>query len=44
MNSGIVKELIQQDCTPEKIGSEIDLILNQKTYRETMLDNYEKTA
>lgn len=41
MNSGIVKELIQQDCTPAAIGAELDLILNNKNYRETMLANYD---
>ncbi|MES2427779.1 MAG: lipid-A-disaccharide synthase [Bacteroidota bacterium] len=41
MNSGVVKELIQQDCTPETIGAELDLILNNNTYRQTMLANYD---
>ncbi|MDB5029601.1 lipid-A-disaccharide synthase [Mucilaginibacter sp.] len=42
MNSGIVKELIQQDCTPAIIGAELDLILNNKIYRQTMLSNYDQ--
>jgi lipid-A-disaccharide synthase len=42
MDSGVVKELIQQDCTPETISQEIDLILNDSTYRQTMLTNYDK--
>jgi lipid-A-disaccharide synthase len=42
MNNGIVKELIQEDCSPKKISAELDLILNNKTYRETMLANYNK--
>jgi lipid-A-disaccharide synthase len=41
-NNGIVKELIQGDCTPETIGAELDLILNNNHYRQTMLANYDK--
>ncbi|CAN5378108.1 lipid-A-disaccharide synthase [soil metagenome] len=41
MDSLVVKELIQQDCTPEKIGAELELIINNKTYRENMLANYD---
>jgi lipid-A-disaccharide synthase len=40
MNSGIVKELIQEDCSPQKVGAELDLILNDQTYRKAMLTNY----
>jgi len=42
MDSEIVKELIQQDCIPSKIAAELDAILNDKTYRENMLANYDK--
>ncbi len=42
MNNGIVKELIQQDCTPATIGVELDLILNDRSYRQNMLDNYDR--
>ena len=42
MNGSIVKELIQQDCSPQKISTELDLILNNKTFRQTMLDNYQQ--
>ncbi|TSJ44061.1 lipid-A-disaccharide synthase [Mucilaginibacter corticis] len=42
VNSGIVKELIQQDCTPGSIAAELDPILNDPTYRQTMLDNYDQ--
>lgn len=42
MNSVIVKELIQQDCNPQKISSELALITNDAVYRQTMLDNYKK--
>jgi lipid-A-disaccharide synthase len=42
MNNGVVKELIQQDCTPSTIAAEVDLLLNDKNYRENMLSNYNK--
>jgi len=42
MNAPIVKELIQADCTAETIGNELNLILNDKTYRNNMLNNYDK--
>lgn len=41
VNNGIVKELIQGDCTPANIGAEIDRILNNTHYRQTMLTNYD---
>ncbi len=40
MDREIVKELIQQDCTPEKISQELGSLLHDETYRKTMLDNY----
>ena len=40
MNREIVKELIQQDCTPEKISKELERLLHDQPYRKTMLDNY----
>ncbi len=42
MDDGVVKELIQQDCNPQKINDELELILNNKDYREKMLENYNK--
>lgn len=42
MDNAIVKELIQKDCTPENIAAELDNILNNKSYRENMLANYDK--
>jgi len=42
MDAPVVKELIQQDCTAQTIGAELELILNNKNYRETMLNNYDK--
>jgi lipid-A-disaccharide synthase len=41
VNNGIVKELIQGGCTPETIGGELDLILNNNDYRQAMLANYD---
>lgn len=40
MDREIVKELIQQDCTPEKVGQELERLLHDQTYRKTMLENY----
>ncbi len=42
MDSLVVKELIQQDCNPEKINEEMGLILNNKAYYDNMLSNYNK--
>lgn len=40
MDKLVVKELIQQDCNPDKISAEIDMLLNNNAYRQSMLDNY----
>lgn len=40
MDKETVKELIQQDCTPESIASELNNILHDPGYRKQMLDNY----
>ncbi|HEY8784207.1 MAG TPA: lipid-A-disaccharide synthase [Mucilaginibacter sp.] len=42
MDSTVVKELIQQDCTPQNIAAELDNILNNISYRQNMLNNYDK--
>ena len=42
MDDTVIKELIQQDCTPENIAAELDNILNNKSYREKMLADYDK--
>jgi lipid-A-disaccharide synthase len=42
MDSLVVKELIQQDCNHQKINEEMGLILDDKTYRDQMLDHYKK--
>jgi lipid-A-disaccharide synthase len=42
MNSGVVKELIQQDSSAQNIASELDKLLHDKVYRQQMLDNYDK--
>ena len=41
MDQQIVKELIQGECNPFKIREELDLLLNDKNYREAMLSNFE---
>src|SRR5690606_19424511 len=41
MNDGIVKELIQQDCNPKAISSELDMLLNDHLYRTGMMINYD---
>jgi lipid-A-disaccharide synthase len=40
VNKPVVKELIQQDCNPENIANELDLILNNKSHLEQMMANY----
>jgi lipid-A-disaccharide synthase len=42
MAKSVVKELIQEDCTSSKISEQLDLIVNDETYRENMLDNYDQ--
>ncbi|WPU93740.1 lipid-A-disaccharide synthase [Mucilaginibacter sabulilitoris] len=42
MNKAVVKELIQEDCTSAKISAELHLIVNDITYRENMLYNYDE--
>lgn len=42
MDKLVVKELIQQDCTPQSIGNEVDKLVNDKNYRTTMLKNYDE--
>ena len=39
-NREIVKELFQQYCTPKTVGDELDLILSDNSYRESMLEGY----
>jgi lipid-A-disaccharide synthase len=40
MNYEVVKELIQQDCSPQSIAAKLGLLINNETYRDTMLENY----
>src|ERR1700712_5682763 len=42
MEKEVVKELIQENCNPQKISEELGLILNNQQYRAEILDNYEK--
>uniref|UniRef100_UPI00404B3523 lipid-A-disaccharide synthase n=1 Tax=Daejeonella sp. TaxID=2805397 RepID=UPI00404B3523 len=44
MDATVVKELIQEDCSGEKIGDELDLILNNQNYRARMMQNYDQLA
>jgi lipid-A-disaccharide synthase len=44
MDSQVVKELIQEDCSGDKISAEIDLMVKDEAYRLSMLENYEKLA
>jgi lipid-A-disaccharide synthase len=42
MNREVVKELIQSDCSAEKITSELNAIINNKAYRQKMLTDYDE--
>ncbi len=42
MQREIIKEFIQYDMTLENIGKELELILNNDVYRNTMLSNFAK--
>ena len=42
MDDVVIKELIQEDCSPENVTAELDNILNNKTYRDNMLADYDK--
>ncbi|MBL4674867.1 MAG: lipid-A-disaccharide synthase [Mucilaginibacter sp.] len=41
MDKLVVKELIQEDCNPEAIATELNKLLNNNTYRSDMLHNYD---
>ena len=41
LDKGIFKELIQHDCTPEKINDELSMLLNDSAYVENMEKDYE---
>ncbi|MFS2188228.1 lipid-A-disaccharide synthase [Mucilaginibacter sp. Mucisp84] len=42
MDKAVVKELIQEECTANKISEELKLIVNDVTYRQNMLNNYDE--
>jgi lipid-A-disaccharide synthase len=44
MDSQVVKELIQEDCSGDKISAEIDLMVNNRAYRSTMLAKYDELS
>lgn len=41
MDKQVIKELIQNDCTPDTISAELDLLVNDNTYRGQMLRYYD---
>jgi lipid-A-disaccharide synthase len=41
VDKGIVKELIQEDCNELKIAAELGALINEGSYRETMLKDYD---
>jgi len=41
MDSLVVKELIQQDSSPENISAELENLLHNENYRQKMLHNYD---
>lgn len=36
-----VRELIQKDCNADRIADELDLLINNKEYRDNILENYD---
>jgi lipid-A-disaccharide synthase len=42
MDDKVVEELIQQDCNPDKIVTELENLLQDPTYRTKMLINYDE--
>lgn len=40
MNKGVVKELIQEECTALKITEQLNLMVSDEAYRQNMLANY----
>jgi lipid-A-disaccharide synthase len=42
MEEEVVKELVQYKLTPTSLKTELDRLLNDRQYRQTMLDNYEQ--
>jgi lipid-A-disaccharide synthase len=37
----VVKEMIQGEASPEKVSAELDQLLSNSTYRQSMLNNYD---
>ncbi|MBB6130125.1 lipid-A-disaccharide synthase [Mucilaginibacter lappiensis] len=42
MNKGVVKELIQENCTVSKISDEVYLLVNNKDHRQKVLSDYDE--
>ncbi|MDX2361106.1 MAG: lipid-A-disaccharide synthase [Crocinitomicaceae bacterium] len=40
MDQEVVKELIQNECTPENIRAEVDRLIERGEYRENLIENY----
>ncbi|OIQ66967.1 lipid-A-disaccharide synthase [mine drainage metagenome] len=41
MDSDVIKEFIQEDCNTQTIKAELDNLLNNKAYRQKMLNNFD---
>ncbi|MDR3693503.1 lipid-A-disaccharide synthase [Mucilaginibacter sp.] len=41
MDNDVIKEFIQEDCNIQTIRAELDKLLNNKAYRQKMLDSYD---
>jgi len=41
MDAPVIKELIQADCTPQNVAAELDNMLNNNSYRQKMLADYD---
>lgn len=42
MNKGLFKELIQHDCTPDNISTELQRLINNTEYRQKMIDDFDR--
>lgn len=42
MDREVVKELIQKDCTPEKVYAELNKLIHHADYRQRVLDDYDE--
>ena len=42
MDNGVVQELIQEDCNPDKISTELEQLTSKAHYRQAMLNHYQE--